>query len=41
MLEENLVSIYVNADFPKRVDIIFKHYSEIIGLVDGYTEGLR
>lgn len=31
----------MDANSRKRVDIIIKHYTEFIGIVDGYTEGLR
>ena len=35
------IKIYVDASSAKRVDIIIKHYTDFIGIVDGYTEGLR
>ena len=41
MTEKNLIKIYVDANSAKRVDIIIKHYTNFIGIVDGYTEGLR
>ena len=41
MTEKNLIKIYVDASSAKRVDIIIKHYTDFIGIVDGYTEGLR
>lgn len=41
MEEKNLISIYVDANSAKRVDIIIKHYTDFLGIVDGYTEGLR
>ena len=41
MAEKNLIKIYVDASSAKRVDIIIKHYTDFIGIVDGYTEGLR
>ena len=41
MAEKNLIKIYVDASSAKRVDIIIKHYTDFLGIVDGYTEGLR
>ena len=41
MAEKNLIKIYVNATSAKRVDIIIRHYTHFMGIVDGYTEGLR
>ncbi len=41
MAEKNLIKIYVNATSAKRVDIIIRHYTDFMGIVDGYTEGLR
>ena len=41
MAEKNLLKIYVDASSAKRVDIIIKHYTDFLGIVDGYTEGLR
>lgn len=41
MAEENLIKIYVNATSAKRVDIIIRHYTDFMGIVDGHTEGLR
>ena len=41
MAEMNLIKIYVDASSAKRVDIIIKHYTDFLGIVDGYTEGLR
>lgn len=41
MAENNLIKIYVDASSAKRVDIIIKHYTDFLGIVDGYTEGLR
>lgn len=40
MAEKNLISIYVDANSAKRVDIIIKHYTDFLGIVDGYTEGI-
>ena len=36
-----MIEIYAWADVAGRVDIICKNYSNFIGIVDGYTEGLR
>lgn len=36
-----MIKIYVDASSAKRVDIIIKHYTDFMGIVDGYTEGLR
>ena len=36
-----MIEIYARADVAGRVDIICKNYSNFIGIVDGYTEGLR
>ena len=41
MAEQNLIKKYVDATAEKRVDIIIKNYARFIGIVDGYTEGLR
>lgn len=41
MAEQNLIKKYVAATAEKRVDIIIKNYTKFIGIVDGYTEGLR
>ena len=41
MSEKNLFRIYVGASSEKRVDIIIKHYTDFMGIVDGYIEGLR
>ena len=37
----SIIEIYAWADASGRVDIICKNYSNFIGIVDGYTEGLR
>ena len=37
----SIIEIYTRADAAGRVDIICKNYSIFIGIVDGYTEGLR
>ena len=41
MADKNLIKIYVDANSAKRVDIIIKNYTSFIGIVDGYTDGLR
>ena len=41
MAEKNFIKIYVDANSEKRVDIIIKHYTDFMGEIDGYTEGLR
>lgn len=37
----NIVKIYADSDSANKVDMICKHYPNFIGIVDGYTEGLR
>lgn len=37
----SIIEIYAKADAAGRVDIICKNYSNFIGIVDGYTDGLR
>ena len=37
----SIIENYVKADATGKVDIICKNYSNFIGIVDGYTEGLR
>ena len=37
----NIVKIYADSDLANKVDTIFKHYPNFIGIVDSYTEGLR
>lgn len=37
----SIIEIYARADAAGKVDIICKNYSNFIGSVDGYTEGLR
>lgn len=37
----SIIEIYARADASGRVDIICKNYSNFIGIVVGYTEGLR
>ncbi len=41
MAKASMIEIYARADAAGRVDIICKNYSNFIGIVDGYTEGLR
>ena len=40
MAETNIIKIYMNATPAKRVNIIIKHYTDFIGIVDGYINGL-
>lgn len=37
----SIIEIYAKADAAGRVDIICKNYSNFIGIVDGYTDGIR
>ena len=37
----SIIKNYEKADVAGKVDIICKNYSNFIGIVDGYTEGLR
>ncbi len=37
----NILNVYANADSAKKVDIIIRYYPNFIGIVEGYTEGLR
>lgn len=41
MKEKNLIRVYTGATSEKRIDIIIKNYTKFIGIVDGYTDGLR
>ena len=41
MAGQNLIKKYVDATAEKRVEIIIKNYSNFIGIVEGYTEGIR
>lgn len=41
MTEKDLIKTYTCATSAKRVDIIIKNYTKFIGIIDGYTEGLR
>lgn len=40
-VKANIIKIYANADSAKKVDIIIRHYPNFMGIVDGYTDGLR
>lgn len=37
----NILNTYAKADSAKKVDIIIRNYPNFLGIVDGYTEGLR
>lgn len=37
----SIIKNYEKANAAGKVDIICKNYSNFIGIVDGYTEGLR
>ena len=41
MTEKNLIRVYTGATSEKRIDIFIKNYTKFIGIVDGYTDGLR
>lgn len=41
MAEKNLIKVYVNASSSARVNLIIKNYNDFMGIVEGYTEGLR
>lgn len=41
MAENNLIKVYVSASSSMKVNLIIKNYSSFIGIIDGYTEGLR
>ena len=41
MTEKNLIRVYTGATSEKRIDIIIKNYTKFMGIVDGYTDGLR
>ena len=40
MAENDVIKLYMNATSSKRVNIIIKHYTDFIGVVDGYINGL-
>ena len=39
--KKNLIRVYTGATSEKRIDIIIKNYTKFVGIVDGYTDGLR
>ena len=41
MAKASIVKIYAKSDAAGKVDIICKNYPNFLGIVDGYTEGLR
>ena len=41
MTEKNLIRVYTGATSEKHIDIIIKNYTKFVGIVDGYTDGLR
>lgn len=41
MAEKSLIKAYVNASSSARVNLIIKYYNVFLGIVEGYTEGLR
>lgn len=41
MDDRDFIRQYVQADSRRKVDMIFKHYSDFLGIIEGYTEGLR
>lgn len=41
MEDTNMIVRYVNGTPAQRVDIILQNYPEFMGMVEGYTEGLR
>ncbi len=36
----NLLVVYKNSNMDKKVDLLIDHYSEFLGVIDGYVEGL-
>lgn len=36
----NIIKVYASADAPAKVEILFKNYSNFLGIVDSRTEGL-
>lgn len=40
MAKTSIIKIYTKADAAQKVDIICKNYTNFMGIVDGYTEGL-
>lgn len=41
MAEMNIIRTYMCSSAEKRIDIIIRNYTKFMGIVDGYTEGLR
>ncbi|MFI3215095.1 MAG: hypothetical protein R3Y24_17445 [Eubacteriales bacterium] len=39
--QASIIKFYENADPSRKIDIICKNYPNFMGIVDGYTEGLR
>ena len=37
----NIIKVYAQADFAKKVDIIIRYYPNFMGIVESYTDGLR
>ena len=40
MTEKNLIKAYTAATSENRIDIIIKNYTNFMGIIDGYTDGL-
>ena len=40
MAGNDIIKLYMNATSSKRVNIIIKHYTDFMGVVDGYINGL-
>ena len=40
MAGNDIIQLYMNATSSKRVNIIIKHYTDFMGVVDGYINGL-
>ena len=41
MKETDLIQAYRSSSAEKRVEIIIKNYPKFLGIIDGYTEGLK
>ncbi len=39
--EKSLLAIYMSANSNKKIDLLMDHYGDFMGIVDGYTEGIR
>ncbi len=39
--EKSLLATYMSATTSKKIDILIDHYGDFMGIIDGYTEGLR